>query len=269
MRLAAFLVAFALVGPAVAGETLDRVKSTGTVTNVLINDYPPFSFIDDKNEVAGFDVDVAKAFADKLGVKLKIETPSWEAIVAGGWQGRYDLCICSMSPSSEREKVLDFVTHYYSSPAVLAVAADDTAIKSISDITGKRVGVGLGSTYEAYLQKTLQIPGRKPIDFPFGEVQIVPSDETVAFQNLALGAGVRLDAIVANLATTKERIDATGKFRIVGEPLYGEPNWVAVDKGDPEWNAEVARVIKELKADGTLAKISEKWLGIDVTRDDL
>ena len=252
-----------------AGTTLDRVKSSGTLVNVVVNDYPPFSFINDKNELAGFDIDVAQAFADRLGLKLKTETPGWETIVGGKWQGRWDICICSMTPTTQRAEVLDFPIQYYASPSVLVVNKDDSRIQSIADISGKRVGVGTGSSYEAYLDKTLVIPGGKKIEFPFENVIKVPSDETVAFQDLALGAGVRLDAIVANLATTKERIDATGAFKIVGKPLYGEPNWVATDKGDPEWEAKVVETIKALKADGTLAKISQKWLGADVTADDL
>ncbi len=252
-----------------AGATLDRVTSSGTLVNVVVNDYPPFSFINEKNELAGFDIDVAQAFADKLGLKLKNETPGWETIVGGKWQGRWDICICSMTPTTQRAEVLDFPIQYYASPGVLVVNKDETRINSVADISGKRVGVGTGSSYEAYLDKTLVIPGAKAIEFPFDNVVKVPSDETVAFQDLALGAGVRLDAIVANLATTKERIDATGAFKIVGKPLYGEPNWVAIDKGDPEWEAKIIGTIKALRADGTLAKISQKWLGADITAEDL
>jgi polar amino acid transport system substrate-binding protein len=250
---------------ALAGETLDRVTKSGQLVNALVNDYPPFSSIDDKNQVVGFDVDVAQAVADKLGVKLKLETPAWEAIVAGGWHGRFDLSIGSMTPSTERAKVLDFPAIYYNSPGVLVVHKDNTAIHSAADLTGKRVGAGIGSSYGAYLNRKLVIEGGKPIGFPFGDVQVVPSDETVAFQNLALGPGVRLDAIVADLATTKARIDAGGPFRIVGPPLYAEPNAVAIDKGDPEWAAKIKQVIDGLRADGTLARISYKWLGADVT----
>lgn len=251
-----------------AGETLDRVMKSGVMTNVLVNDYPPFGFIDDANHIAGFDVDVAQAVADRLGVKLDSRTPGWEVIVAGRWQKRFDVCICSMTPNKERAEVLDFPVEYYASPAVLVVNAKDEAIHSAKDLTGKRVGVGEGSTYEQYLQKTLTIttPGAKPIDFPFGEVAVVPGDETVAFQNLALGPGVRLDAVVADLATTKDRIDKGGPFKIVGAPLYAEPDWIATDKGDPEWDAKLKSTVDALRADGTLAKISQKWLGADVTK---
>lgn len=251
---------------ALAGETLDRVRDNGVVVDVVVNDYPPFGFINDKNELDGFDVDVAKAFADKLGVKLKLETPGWETIISGKWAGRWDIAISSATPTEERAKVVNFPVIYYSVPAVLVVNKDEQTIKSIADISGKRVGVGTGSSYEAYINRNFVIPGKPAIAFPFNDVQAVPGDETVNFQNLALGAGVRLDAIVASLGTAQGQIDATQKLKVLGDPLFAEPNAVVTDKGDPEWDAEVKRVITELKGDGTLAKISEKWFHVDITK---
>lgn len=249
-----------------AGDVLERVKQKGEVVNAVVNDYPPFAYINDKNELDGFDIDVAKAFAAKLGVKLKLETPGWETIISGRWAGRWDVAITSSTPTEERAKVVNFPVNYYSVPAVLVVNKDEEVIKSAADLTGKKVGVGTGSSYEAYINKSFTIPGQAAIAFPFGAVQSVPNDETVNFQNLALGAGVRLDAIVASLGTAQGQIDATGKLKLAGEPLFAEPNAVVTDKGDPEWDAEVKRVITELKNDGTLEKISQKWFKVDITR---
>lgn len=257
--------AVASTGAASAGETLDRVKANGTIVNVVVNDYPPFGFINDKNELDGFDVDVAKAFAQKLGLGIRFETPGWEAIIGGHWAGRWDVAISSATPTEERAKVVDFPAIYYSVPAVLVVNKDETEIRSVADITGKKVGVGTGSSYEAYVGRSFAIPGEAPIAFPFGAVQATPGDETVNFHNLALGPGVRLDAIVASLATAEGQVKATGKLKIIGEPLFAEPNAVVTDKGDPEWNAEVKRAINELKADGTLAALSQKWFGVDIS----
>jgi polar amino acid transport system substrate-binding protein len=249
-----------------AGATLQRVEQSHVVHIVVADTYPPFGFIDDHNRLAGFDVDVAQAVAKRLGARLVVDTPAWETVVGGHWNGRWDACICSMTPSAEREKVLDFAAPYYSSPAVLVVNQADTRIHSAADLTGRKVGVGLGSSYERYLQKSLVIPGAKPISFPFGDVQIVPSDEAVAFGNLALGPGVRLDAVVVDLATAKARMKQAPVFRIAAQ-LYAEPNWVATDKGDPEWTAKLAAIVQSLRADGTLAAISQHWLGEDVTKD--
>jgi polar amino acid transport system substrate-binding protein len=262
------LLLLGTVAPAPAGTTLERVKRTGIVTNVLLNTYPPFAYINADNELAGFDVDVARAFAARLGVKLKLDTPAWETIVSGHWQGRWDICICSMSPTDERARVLDFPAQYYSSPAVLTVHRDEQHIRSVADISGKRVGVGQGSSYENYLNKALVIPGAKPILYPFHDVIVIPGDESINFRNLALGPGVRLDAIVSDLATAKATSESTRLLKIVGPVLYAEPNFVATEKGDPEWDLTVARTFSALQADGTLAAISRRWFGMDITHDE-
>lgn len=257
-------------GTAFAGETLDRIHKTKTLVEVMDQSYPPFSFLNEKNQMDGFDVDVAKEVAKRLGVQLKIETPSWEVVTAGHWRGRWDVCICSMTPDKQKAQVLDFVGHYYSSPAVLVTTAANAAINTVKDMNGKRVGAEQGSSYERYLQKGLVIEAAdaKPISYPFERVTVAPyGSEDLAYQDLALGAGKRIDAIVSNFVTAKARLSkAAGKFKIVGEPLYLEPNWVAVDKGDAAWNATLAKIIADLKKDGTLAKISQKWIGQDITK---
>ena len=250
-----------------AGMTLDRVKRTGVLNDALMESYPPFGFIDADNQLAGFDVDVAKAFAARLGVTLKVATPGWETIVSGRWQGRWDICICSMSPTKERAKVLSLPVQYYSSPAVLTVHKNELHIKTVADISGKRVGVGMGSSYENYLNKALAIPGAAPIAYPFRDVVAVPGDETVNFRNLELGPGVRLDAIISDFATAKAAVESSHALKIVGPAIYAEPNVVATEKGDAEWDRTVVRTFNDMKADGILAKISQRWFGQDITHD--
>ena len=260
------LALLASCATAFAGQTLDRVTEKGQMTGVLMESYPPFSFLNEQNQLDGFDVDVAKVVAQRLGVKLKLETPSWDVIAAGRWSGRYDICVCSMTPSEARAQVFDFPVEYYQSPAVIVVNAKDTAIASGKDLSGKKVGVISASTYEAYLNKDLVIEGA-PLKYPFDNVQVAPYDnETVAFQDLALGSGVRLDAMVTNLITARERIAQDPRFKIAGNTLYAEPNVVAIEKGDPQWSARVTEVIDQLKADGTLSKISQKWIGADISQ---
>ena len=257
-----------LAGPVLGGTTLDRVQKSGVLNDALLTTYPPFGFINSSNTLDGFDVDVARAFAAKLRVKLHLVTPAWETVVAGQWRGRWDICICSMTPTGDRGRVLSFPAKYYSSPAVLVVHKDEQRIRSAADLSGKRVGVGMGSTYESYLNKSLVVPGESGIVFPFHDVISIPGDETVNFQNLALGPGVRLDAAIADLATARASIESTRVLKIVGPPLFAEPNVVATEPGDPEWDRTVARTVAELRAEGTLARISRKWLGEDVTADD-
>lgn len=252
-----------------AGTTLQRVQQSKELRGVLLESYPPYSFINNKNQLDGFDVDVFKAVAAKLGVKLKLDTPAWEVIAAGRWRNRWDLCICSMTPNKERAQVLDFPAQYYSAPAVLVAHAADSKTRSAADINNRKVAVQQGSSYETYLNKKLVIeaPGAVQPSYPFAKVTIAPYDsEDTAFQDLSLGTGKRVDLVISNLVTARERIARGGKFRIVGQPLYQEPNWVAVDKGDKEWNALVKKTIDELHKDGSLSRISKKWIGSDITR---
>jgi polar amino acid transport system substrate-binding protein len=261
------LLALLCAAHAHAGATLERVMRTHVVNDVVVNTYPPFGFIDVHNELAGFDVDVAKAFAAKLGATLRMATPGWETVVSGRWQGRWDICICSMSPTDDRAKVLSFPVTYYDSPAVLTVHKNEQRIKSAADLSGKRVGVGLGSSYENYLNKALAIPGAPPLVYPFHDVIAMPGDESVNFRNLALGPGVRLDAIVSDRATAQASVDATHALKIIGPVLYAEPNVVVTEKGDAAWDETVRRTFAQLKADGTLAALSKKWFGQDITLD--
>lgn len=263
------LVTLAASTQALAGATLDRVQKNKELVNVLMESYPPFSFLNDKNELDGFDVDVAKAVAQKLGVKLRLETPSWDVIAAGRWSGRYDICVCSMTPSKARAEVFNFPVEYYASPAVIVVNAKDDRIHSAKDLSDKKVGLTSASSYESYLNKNLVIEGAedKPLQYPFENVQIAPYDnDNVAFQDLGLGAGARLDAVLTNLVTAKPRLDQDKRFKLAGESLYEEPNFVAIEKNDPEWDAKVREVFAELKKDGTLSKLSQKWIGADISK---
>lgn len=268
--LAAAVLAGVLSAQVHAGATLDRVKKTHELVAVMDKSYPPFTFLNAKNQLDGFDVDVVKAIAKRLGARLKIQTPAWEAITAGHWNGRWDVCACSMTPDQQKATVLDFPAYYYSSPAVLIVNSDNRSLSGIKQLEGKKIGVEQGSSYERYLQKSLVIQGAnaKQPSYPFNRVTVAPYDsEELAFQDLALGSGKRIDAVVSNAVTAKLRFDKVpGKFRIVGKPLYQEPNWVAVDKGDPEWNATVAKIIADFHRDGTLTRISNKWIGSDITK---
>jgi polar amino acid transport system substrate-binding protein len=254
-----------------AGETLDRVMKNKVLVEVTDQAYPPFSYLNDKGEMDGFDIDVSKEVAKRLGVDYKVETPSWAIITAGNWKGRWDICVCSMTPTTERAQVLDFVNEYYAAPAVIVVNSDNTDIKGAADLNGKKVGAEAGTTYEKYIQKQLviEVPGQPTVkpDFPFDNAEVVPYDsEDTAFQDLALGSGKRLDAIVSGYMTAKDRVEkSNGKFKIVGDSLYAEPIWVSVDKGDKEWEAKIKEIFQAMHDDGTLKKISEKWVGKDIS----
>jgi polar amino acid transport system substrate-binding protein len=256
--------------PAMAGETLDRVTSSGTLTMSSDPEYPPQSFLNDANEMDGFDVDVGKEIAERLGAEIEIVTPGWEIITAGGWAGRWDISVGSMTPTEARAEVLDFPAIYYYTPAAFAVHADSEA-DSLDDLNGKVIGTCGGCTYDAYLNKDLQIDaeGVPPFEYQVtaGEIKTYETD-TNAFDDLRLGEGVRVDAVFSALPTIQEAIKNGYPMKVIGEPAFYEPLAVATDKGDEEFNARIAEIVAEMHEDGTLSELSEKWYGVDLTKAD-
>src|SRR5215470_16218008 len=138
--LAALVLATALAAPADAGDVLNRVMTNKKLVNALDAEYPPFSFLNSSNQMDGFDVDVAKEIAKRLGVALEHVTPGWDVITAGKWAGRWDICVGSMTATKERAEVLDFPVQYYYGQAVLLVNKNNTA-KEPKDLSGKKIGV--------------------------------------------------------------------------------------------------------------------------------
>ena len=262
-------LAFALAAPAaLAGETLDRVMATKTLTMSSDAEYPPQSFLNDNNEMDGFDIDVGKEIAKRMGVELKIVTPSWDIITGGSWGGRWDMSVGSMTPTPQRAKVLNFPAVYYYTPAAFAVH-QDSKIDSLEDLNGKTIGSCGGCTYDAYLNKELVIDaeGAPPFEYKVeaGEIKTYETD-THAFDDLRLGDGKRLDAAFSALPTIQEAINQGGyPLKVIGKPAFYEPLSVATDKGDPEFDAKITEIVAAMQADGTLKKLSEKWYGVDLT----
>ena len=113
-----------LATPALAGATLDRVMANKKLVMSSDPEYPPQSFLNDKNEMDGFDVAVGREIAKRMGAELEIITPSWDIITAGNWNGRWDISVGSMTPTKERAQVLSFPAIYYYVPAAFAVHND-------------------------------------------------------------------------------------------------------------------------------------------------
>jgi polar amino acid transport system substrate-binding protein len=251
-----------------AGEVLDRVMKTKTLTMSSDPAYPPQSFLNEQNQFDGFDIDVGKEIAKRLGAELKVITPSWEVITAGNWGSRWDVSVGSMTPTSERARVLDFPAIYYYTPAVFAVHKDSKAQK-VEDLNGKVIGVCGGCTYEAYLKKDLKMDaeGVPPFDYKVEAKEIRTYEtDTNALDDLRLGDGKRLDAVMSSLTTINDAAKNGYPLRIVGDPAFYEPLAVATDKGDPEFDAKIAEIVKAMHEDGTLTKLSQKWFGADLTR---
>lgn len=253
--------------PAHAGAVLDRVLDAKTLKVATDASWAPQSFMNDKNEMDGFDIDVAKEIGRRLGVSVEFVTPGWDIITAGNWQGRWDMHVGSMTPTKERAKIFDFPAVYYYTPAAVAVHNDSTAVTLI-DLDGKVVGTTATSTFEAYAKQelTLDAAGAPAFEYAFKPKDVKSyANSTTAFDDLRLGDGVRLDAVVSSLPSIRDAVKAGYPIKQVGDPVFYEPLAVAIEHGDTELNDKIAEAIKAMQTDGTLSKLSDKWYGVDYT----
>jgi polar amino acid transport system substrate-binding protein len=265
------LIAFA--GTSMAGKTaLEEIYGAKTIVISTDANYAPQSFLNDKGELEGFDISVAKEVAKRLGVKVKFITPDWDLITAGKWGKRWDISIGSMTPTAERKHALLFTLPYYSSPAQFAIHKDNSSIKTLADLAGKRIGIATETTNERYLRKDLSIEDVKIVyqNWKPGKLITYPTDAN-HIEDLSLGDGLRLDAIFTSRQTLAEAIRAgCGKgcpLKMLGEPTYYEPLSFALDKSRANSQTLVDKlneVIKSMYDDGTLVKLSEKFYGTNL-----
>jgi polar amino acid transport system substrate-binding protein len=263
--LSATLIASLSIGVAQAGDVLDNIMSKKSIKVATDANWPPQSFINDKNEMDGFDVDVAREIAKRLGVEVEFITPSWDIITAGNWNGRWDMHVGSMTPTKVRAEKLSFPAIYYYTPAAVGVHKDSSMTK-VSDLSGKRVGTGTGTTFELYLQKDLSIDAAGAPKFTHQiDNAVIKSYETstIALDDLRLGDGVRLDGAVSSLPVFLEAIANGYPIKVIGEPIFYEPLAVTIDLGDAEFNSKLKDIIGWMQKDGTLSKLSVKWYGVD------
>lgn len=258
----------AAASPAAGGDDLlAEVKSRGKLLIASDSNYAPQSFRNPDGSWEGFDVEVAKEIAKRLGVEAELLDISFDVITAGSWNGRWDINVGSMTVTAGRKEVLLFTTPYYYTPASFAVHADSTAA-SVADLEGKKIGVGAGTTYLDYLNGNLSLEGEEIlIPAPQATPQVYDVDP-LALQDLALGNGTRLDAVLTALPTIENAIKNGQPLKVLGTPAYYEALGVVLDKKSPKDSTSLAdaisKIIEEMRADGTLTKLSIQFYGVDI-----
>ena len=255
--------------PPAAEDLLDEVMAAGTLVVSTDPNYAPQSFLNADGELDGFDIDTAKEVAERMGVDIAFEEPDWDMITGGNWGGRWDISIGSMTPTEQRSEVLWFTDPYYYTPAAIAVHKDNTTITGVGDLADAKLGLGTATTYESYLNGELAMMGGVVAYDPpaVGEVVAYTTDQE-AIQDLALGDGTRLDAVMSAAPTIQTAIDEGVDLKFVGTPAFYEPLVFALDKSRGPSDKLVAKmneILAEMHGDGTLTELSIKWYGIDIT----
>ena len=235
-----------------AAETAEAAG--GTLIVGFDQDFPPMGFVGDNGEYTGFDLDLAKEVASRLGLEYKAQPVAWDSKDMELESGNID-CIWNGFTITGREDDYTWTTPYMANKQVFVVA-NDSDIKSQADLAGKVVEVQADSSAEAALKENQDLANT------FGQLLTTP-DYNTAFMDLEQGAvdAVAMDVIVAGYQIKQRNAD----FKILDDSLSEEEYGIGFNKGNTELRDKVQGALEEMAADGTLAKISDEWFGEDVT----
>ena len=224
-------------------KSLEKIKQAGVIRIASGPGYPPFTYRNGKNELAGFDVALSRELAKRLGVKAEIVTIQWEDIINGLKENKYDAILGSMSVTEERAKIVDFSLPYYYARSQVMVPKDST-LKSIKDLKEKTVGVMGGTTFEddAKAQGFTHI------------CQYKTNDDAVCALGRKEVDAIITDDVAGMYAKNRLRVD----IEPFGDTLSTEKISIAVRKGDRVLLKRINAVIEEMQKDGTLRDLVER-----------
>ncbi len=252
--------------PAAPAGLLEAIKARGVLKVSTDPNYKPQSFLNEKGELDGFDIDVAKEIGKRLGVKVEFVTPAWEIITAGNWGGRWDLSIGSMTITPDRKKVLYFTSPYYYTPAQFA-APKDSPVSKVEDFAGKTVCVGASTTYDSYLNGNLTLEGEPILKQVTGVKEQTFETDAECIQAIQAGRK-EIEGVLTALPTIESAMQSGAPIKKIGDPVYYEDLAGAMDKNVPNsesFVAAVTKIIDDMHKDGTLTQLAVKWYGVDLS----
>ena len=222
----------------------------GPIGNVRVGtnaEFPPFEFVNDGGEIVGFDIDVMNAIAREAGFQHEFVNTRWDGIFNALASGEFDAVISAATITNARKEIVDFSEPYFNAGQVLVVK-HGSEIKSIDDVSDKRVGVQLGTTADIWTSNNT-------------DAEVVRYDEiTLAFQALAQGD---VDAVITDGPTSADIIRANPELEveIVDGPFTEEYYGIAVRKDLPELLEAINSGLAAVEASGEYDTIYEKWFG--------
>ena len=244
-------------GAAAAGsDLLSTIQSRGTLIVALEGAWQPWSYHDESDTLVGYDVEVSRAIAEKLGVEPEYVESDWDSLFAGMDAGRYDLVCNGVEVTDERSKTYDFTTPYGYIHTALAVKKDNDTITSFEDLKGKTTANSLASTYMELAES-------------YGAT--VQGIDTLEETIQLLTAG-RIDATLNADVSFYDYLNVhpDADFKIVAQTEEASHVAIPLRKGEETASLREAidKAIEELRAEGTLTELSEKYFGQDISSEN-
>lgn len=227
-----------------AAAELTTVEA-GKLTMATNAAFPPYEMTTDAGEFEGIDIDTAKAIAEKLGLELQIDDMDFDAALLAVQQGKSDMVMAGVTVTDERQNVMDF-TDSYATGIQSIIVKEDSDIASVDDLAGKKIGTQRGTTGYLYCSDD------------FGDENVVAYDDGLtAVQMLNNG---QVDCVVIDNAPAKEFIAANPGLKLLDTAYVEESYAIGIGKGNTELKDAINTALEELKADGTLQAIVDKYI---------
>ena len=236
-------------------NSLEELKARGVFVLGLDASFPPLGFTDEDGNIVGYDIDLAKEVTKRLGVEFKAQPIDWDAKEMELATGKIDCIWNGFTMTPEREEALSFTKPYLSNDQVLIVKAD-SGVTTLADMAGKKVGLQNGSSAQAAVESNKEFAASL-------KEQVYYKENLTALNDLIIGGvdGVVMDSVVA----AYDIAQSNKPLVIVSEVLSKESYGVGFRKGDVKLRDEVQKILEEMANDGTVAAISTKWFGSDIS----
>lgn len=235
-------------------DSFQKIKDKGVFVLGFDENFPPMGF-KEGSEYTGFDIELARALFQRLGIELKLQPIDWKANIMELNSGNVDCLWNGLTITEDRKKEIIFSEPYLKNEQVVVVM-DSSPVKTLADLEGKKLGLQSGSSANEALDANEVFKSSLSEVVPF-------KDNMTAFMDLESGG---LDAVLVDSIVAGYNITTSGKpYRILDEKLAPEEYGIGFRKGDVALRDAVNAELEKMAADGTLAQISTKWFASDIT----
>ena len=250
----------------------EEIKEYGKLVVATSPDFPPFESLDKAGNVIGWDIDVAKALAEKLGVELEIQKMEFDAVLSSVAAGKVHIGMAGISNTAKRDESVDFSMNVFDSSQMIIVRADNTSINGPMDLAGKTVAVQAGTigNWLAEMDEdyayNFDDDGNVLLDEPIlGAPKTVTklSSGLMAIQQVKNGQAdaVILDKLPAKTIVEKLNAEGGNQLKILDMSVYDDAYAFAIGEGNTALKAWIDEVLTELKEDGFFEELNSKWFG--------